>query len=93
MEKKLIPTPQELLEISYELSKLHLDRLREKSNTPEGLTPHEGNAVCTYLKTFSQITKNEKEVEEKASKSLAKMSDEEIKKELAKILNEGEDSV
>jgi tRNA pseudouridine-54 N-methylase len=79
------PTAQELLNLSLELSKMHLARLREKSRSQEGLSPHEGNCIGQYVKTFSAITKMEKEDERENTKSVAKMTDEELQKELAKL--------
>ncbi len=90
------PSAQELLDLSLELAKMHLARLREKSRSQEGLSPHEGNCVGQYVKTFSSITKMEKDEEKSAAKSVAKMTDEELKKELLRIAEDmggGDDSL
>jgi len=79
------PTAQALLNMSLELSMMHLARLREKSRSQEGLSPHEGNCIGQYVKTFSAITKMEKEEEKDAAKNVAKMSDEELRNELKKL--------
>lgn len=89
--ESMVEKAQELLDFSLELSKMHLARLREKSRSVEGLTPHEGNAVCTYVKTFSQITKQEYDREEKATKNVATLSDAELRAELAKLLPQSEE--
>jgi len=89
MKKIAEPIPtmskaQELLDFSLELSKLHLARLREKARSSEGLSPHEGNCIGQYVKTFSSITKLEREDAKEDSKDINKMTDEELKQELAK---------
>jgi hypothetical protein len=91
MKKEPIPSSQELLDLSFELSKLHLNKLMEKSRTPDGLTPHEGNAVCTYLKTFSSISKLEKQLEKEALGEVGKLSDEELRAELDKLVKQKDD--
>lgn len=79
------PKAQDLLNFSLELAKLHLSRLREKARSAEGLSPHEGNCIGQYVKTFSTITKAEKEEELVAAKHVSKMTDEELKAELKKL--------
>jgi hypothetical protein len=84
-DENATPTAQELLNLSLELSKMHLARLREKSRSSEGLTPHEGNCIGQYVKTFSAINRLEKEDEKEEVKSVGKMTDEELRKELQKV--------
>ena len=84
--ESIVPTSQELLDLSLELSKMHLARLREKSRSQEGLSPLEGNAICSYLKTFSAINKLEKEMEKESLGDVSKLSDEELKRELDKLV-------
>jgi len=90
--ESIVPTSQELLDLSLELSKMHLARLREKSRSQEGLSPHEGNAICSYLKTFSAINKLEKEMEKESLGDVSKLSDEELKKELEKLVAKSDGS-
>jgi hypothetical protein len=79
------PSAQELLNLSLELAKMHLARLREKSRSQEGLSPHEGNCIGQYVKTFGAITKMEKDDEKESTKSVMKMSDAELRGELKKL--------
>jgi hypothetical protein len=93
-----IPKTQDLLDFSLNLSKVHLEKLLEKAKSHEGLTPHEGNCINTYVRTFSAILKSEKLDEANLAKDVSKLTDEELKKELEKFVassaeKESEDEV
>lgn len=77
---------QDLLDLSLELSKAHLVRLMEKAKTSEGLTPHEGSCINTYVRTFNAIIKSEKMDEANLAKDVSKLTDDELKKELDKFM-------
>ena len=90
----------ELIQKSLNLANMHIDNLTKKMESGE-ISTQESYALCSYLKTFSYIEKNQKSNVKDLTKIVSKMTDEELEQELKKhkelfleeILNDDEDEI
>lgn len=73
----------ELIQKSLHLANMHIENLTKKMINGE-MTTQESFALCSYLKTFSIIEKNQKSAVKDFTKAVSKMTDEELAEELKK---------
>ena len=77
--------PENLLEQTLQLSLLQLAIFKKKLSNNGELTDKENAALCTYMRTFAQLAKIQKESQKEKKKEIGEMTDEELRAEISKL--------
>lgn len=77
--------PDNLLEQTLQLANIQLSVYKKKLATEGELTDKENTVLCTFMRTFAQISKMQKDLEKEKKKEVAELSDEELRAEIARL--------